>query len=235
MLPTKLILLPGLDGTGILFQPLLEALPQTISPVVHAYPGDRKLNYQDLVAMVGASLPVNEPFVLLGESFSGPIALMLAAKAPPGLRGVILCATFIRGPHWYVPRFCAPLVQSPLLGMYPAYARAKALLGGYSSASHLRTLARDAMSRVAPAVVAHRIRSVLRVDAASALRACPVPILYLQARRDRVVPARNLAWIRRMTVSLLAQDNTKVGVKCKRKMAGWDDEYLLSIAGRAVA
>jgi predicted transposase YbfD/YdcC len=47
--------------------------------------------------------------------------------------------------------------------------------------------------------------------------------------------AENLAWIRRMTVSLFAQDGTKVGVSCKRKMAGWDDEYLLKIAGRAIA
>jgi predicted transposase YbfD/YdcC len=54
-----------------------------------------------------------------------------------------------------------------------------------------------------------------------------------RSRKDHT--PENLAWIRRMTVSLLAQDDTKVGVKCKRKMAGWDDEYLLNIAGRAVA
>ncbi len=38
-----------------------------------------------------------------------------------------------------------------------------------------------------------------------------------------------------MTASLLAQDGTKVGVSCKRKMAGWDDEYLLTIARQAIA
>jgi predicted transposase YbfD/YdcC len=46
--------------------------------------------------------------------------------------------------------------------------------------------------------------------------------------------AANLAWLRRLTVSLLAQDKAKVGVSCKRKMAGWDDEYLLKIAGQAI-
>jgi len=54
-----------------------------------------------------------------------------------------------------------------------------------------------------------------------------------RSRKDHT--AENLAWIRRLTVSLFAQDGTKVGVKCKRKMAGWDDDYLLTIAGRAVA
>lgn len=54
-----------------------------------------------------------------------------------------------------------------------------------------------------------------------------------RSRKDHT--AENLAWIRRLTVSLFAQDGTKVGVKCKRKMAGWDDEYLLELAGRAIA
>ncbi len=45
--------------------------------------------------------------------------------------------------------------------------------------------------------------------------------------------AENLAWIRRLTVSLLAQDGAKASIRCKRKMAGWDDAYLLTIAGNA--
>lgn len=47
--------------------------------------------------------------------------------------------------------------------------------------------------------------------------------------------AENLAWIRRLTVSLLAQDGTKASTRCKRRMAGWDDDYLLKIAGTAAA
>lgn len=55
-----------------------------------------------------------------------------------------------------------------------------------------------------------------------------------RSRKDHT--PENLAWIRRMTASLLARDKSaKVGVACKRKMAGWDDEYLLTIAGQAIA
>jgi predicted transposase YbfD/YdcC len=39
----------------------------------------------------------------------------------------------------------------------------------------------------------------------------------------------NLAWLRRVAVSLLRNEPTKASIKCKRKMAGWDDEYLLSV------
>src|SRR4051812_34267608 len=40
----------------------------------------------------------------------------------------------------------------------------------------------------------------------------------------------NLALLNRLAVSVLRQDKTvKAGVKCKRKAAGWDDDYLLHL------
>jgi predicted transposase YbfD/YdcC len=39
----------------------------------------------------------------------------------------------------------------------------------------------------------------------------------------------NLAWLRRVALSLLRNEPTKASVKCKRKMAGWDNDYLLQI------
>jgi predicted transposase YbfD/YdcC len=40
----------------------------------------------------------------------------------------------------------------------------------------------------------------------------------------------NLALLNRLAVSLLRQDKTvKAGIKCKRKRAGWDDDYLLHL------
>jgi len=40
----------------------------------------------------------------------------------------------------------------------------------------------------------------------------------------------NLALLNRLAVSVLRQDKTvKAGVKCKRKTAGWDDDYLLQL------
>jgi len=47
--------------------------------------------------------------------------------------------------------------------------------------------------------------------------------------RDRNA-IENLALLNRLAVSLLRQDKTvKAGVKCKRKTAGWDDNYLLHL------
>jgi predicted transposase YbfD/YdcC len=48
-------------------------------------------------------------------------------------------------------------------------------------------------------------------------------------QRDRT-GVENLALLNRLAVSLLRQDQTvKAGVKCKRKRAGWDNNYLLHL------
>ena len=95
----KLILLPGMDGTGELFGPFLNALRNRFNAQVIRYPTDLALGYQELSTFVRNALPVDEPYVFLAESFSGPIAIAIAAEAPPSSRGSILCCTFARNPH----------------------------------------------------------------------------------------------------------------------------------------
>ncbi len=197
----SLVLLPGLDGTGHLFGPLLAALPPEVSTVIVSYPSDSPLGYSALLPLVLGALPADRPFVLLGESFSGPLAIMAAAAHPYGLVGVVLCASFIRNPHPYVPSLLASAVRSPVLGLFPRFAQIKALLGRYSSPA-LRALTREALSRVAPAVLASRLREVLRVNVAQQLQACSVPVLYLQAHSDFVVPAWNVKAIRKVSPAL---------------------------------
>ena len=103
----KLVLLPGMDGTGILFEPFLESLPESISPIVVTYPCDMPLSYAELLQVIEAKLPSAEPFIVLGESFSGPLALRIAASCPPGLKGLVLSASFARNPIRYFPRVAA--------------------------------------------------------------------------------------------------------------------------------
>ena len=65
-----MILLPGLDGTGVLFEPFIEALgPQIRTRIVrysrHAARTDEYTACEDIAR---AALPAEEPYVLLGES-----------------------------------------------------------------------------------------------------------------------------------------------------------------------
>jgi hypothetical protein len=50
--PITLVILPGLDGTEVLFRPLLALLPDWIQPVVICYPASGPNEYADLREVV---------------------------------------------------------------------------------------------------------------------------------------------------------------------------------------
>jgi len=52
---TRLVLLPGMDGTGILFEPLLNVLPREWEPIVVRYPPDEARGYDELLEVVKAA------------------------------------------------------------------------------------------------------------------------------------------------------------------------------------
>ena len=184
-----LVLLPGLDGTGILFEPLLNFLSSSISPLIIPLPNDRPLGYDALVPIVRPALPQDGQFVLLGESFSGPLALMLAASSPANLKAFLLCASFIRNPT-YLPCVLQHIIGAWLFKISPLFIQAKALLAGHSS-SQLRQQLRRAHNSVPAVVMAERIRSILRLTCKQELQNCPVPIGYIRGSLDRVVPKKN--------------------------------------------
>jgi pimeloyl-ACP methyl ester carboxylesterase len=184
---TTLVLLPGLDGTGTLFGPLLEALAGKLRVTVLSYPADRALGYDALEAIAEAALPAQGPLVLLGESFSGPLAVSLAAKHPGRVVGLVLCCTFVRNPRPLLGLLRALLPFVPF-GQVPLPLMAGVLHGRFDNPSLRAGLAR-ALQRVPAAVLRARLRSVVDVDATPRLNQVVCPVLYLQADEDLVVPA----------------------------------------------
>jgi pimeloyl-ACP methyl ester carboxylesterase len=185
-----------MDGTGELFPPFLKELPAHLEPLVIPYPDDRPLGYRELLPLILSRLPKSRPFAILGESFSGPLALMVAETAPANLRAVILCATFVKNPLPYLPSAFAPLSRPALFRFFPAFARTKALLGRYSSPDLRDCFARA--HRVRPEVMARRGAEILRVDVREELRRCRLPLLYLRGSEDRVVPLSNQRLIQKL-------------------------------------
>jgi len=182
-----LVLLPGMDGTGELFADFAAALGARCHPVIVAYPMDKPLTYQALEDLVRARLPTGEPFVLLAESFSGPVAIALAAEHPPGLAGLILCCTFARNP---IPSLAG---LKAVVGLLPIWTSLIPLLHpwllGRFSLPRLKTALGTAVQKVAPDVFRTRLREVLQIDYCGRLRQVNVPTLYLRAQQDRLLPA----------------------------------------------
>lgn len=181
-----LILLPGLDGTGILFSQFVEAIGSCVPTRVVAYPTDQPLGYAELEALVREALPRDRPYVVLGESFSGPIAIRLAAGRPAGLVGLVLCVTFAKNPYPLLG-WAAPWASSLPVTALPTWVRA-GFIWGAAAAERTREESRLATAAVSEAVLRHRIAAVLAVDETNSLARLRVPVLVLQASADRVVP-----------------------------------------------
>lgn len=191
--PPLLILLPGLDGTGKLFANFLAVLPPALEARVIGYPTDEPLGYEELELRVRAALPSDRAFVLLGESFGGPIAIRIAASPPPGLVGLILCGTFAKNPYpllgWAAPfTFLVPMKS------LPRWVRAP-LMWGTQDAVRVPAQAERAIAAVADAVVRRRLTAILKVDVSAALTRIRAPVLILYALQDRVISASATRWL----------------------------------------
>ena len=191
-LPT-LVLLPGLDGTGKLFSEFVKSLASGVDSRIVAYPKDRALGYDELETLVLAALPHDRRFILLGESFSGPIAIRIAARPPAGLLGVILCGTFAKNPFPWL-RWARPLAAYLPLKSLPRWLRAP-LMWGSASPHRAPAQTERAMTGVSAVVIRRRIAALLTVDESAALGRIRVPTLLLRAVRDRVIPRAATQWI----------------------------------------
>jgi pimeloyl-ACP methyl ester carboxylesterase len=198
----KLVLIPGLDGTGELFAPFLAELGRlsTLGRAGHpvmtiAYPPDREMDYAGHEAHVRSRLPEHEEFVLLAESFSGPVGISIAASPPSNLKGLILCASFASNP---LPVF-GPL--SRLIAAFPAMKIPPALMSplmfGRWGTPELRRALAATMGRVPARTLRSRVSAILAVDHSALLRKIAVPMLYLQASDDRLVPRSALEKLQR--------------------------------------
>jgi pimeloyl-ACP methyl ester carboxylesterase len=194
-----IVLLPGMDGSGRLFEPFIAALAGAFHIVTVRYPPTARLGYEELQQIAQRALPDEGEFILLGESFSGPIAVSLAATQPKGLVGLILCSTFVRNPR---PLF-GPV--SALTSLLPAKLAPLAVLSfllmGRDASPQLTATLSAAMSEVSNAALQTRLQAVLRVDVAAQMKTLRLPVLYLQAKQDRLVPPTAFAQIAQLQPS----------------------------------
>jgi pimeloyl-[acyl-carrier protein] methyl ester esterase len=197
---TTLVLLPGLDGTDVFFRPLLAALPPSVHPRVVCLPTSGANAYPDLLDTVRAAVAELSACYVLGWSFSGPLALMLAVAEPTKVRGLILAATFVRPPHPLLARLRFAAI-TPVLWTLRVSRRAPGWLGRNPTHPIHRAMA-ETWTRVGARVVAARVRTLLSVDAREPLRRCRQPVLYLAGSHDTVVPPRNVEEIVRLRPSV---------------------------------
>jgi pimeloyl-ACP methyl ester carboxylesterase len=188
-MPTLLdtVLLPGFDGTGRLSRCFMDALPPRLSPLVIAYPSDVPESYSDLETRVCSLLPSDRAFAIVAESFSGPIAIRIAAKKPKGLVALVLVGTFVHNPVRFAPTWMKSIVGNYLFHIPPPAWMVRQFVAGSDAPDELVSEALAAWRQVKPGVLAMRLREALTVDAADDFLVVSLPMLYVRGTQDRLL------------------------------------------------
>ena len=150
------ILLPGLHGTVDVFARFVAAAPDGFPVQCQPLPTEIVRSYGELAEWVSERLPP-EPVMLIAESFSGPLAVLVADRCPRVV-GIVLSASFVERP---LPAFLAH-VPAFLWRQPPPIALLNMVLTGGD-----RTLAQEIRRTIATVsgdVLASRAAAALNVD-----------------------------------------------------------------------
>ncbi|MCU0595591.1 MAG: alpha/beta hydrolase [Desulfobacterota bacterium] len=189
-----IVFLPGMDGTGISFEPLARALAQDVKVKVVKYPADRLLSFEDTVQCAKEQIQNDQgDVIVLAESFSGPVAIALLGSGQVKAKGLILCSTFARSPRPVLLRILSCLPMEFILNLpFPSFLL-KCIVQGEEEATDLFIGLWERVRAVVPAkVLVHRLKLISQVDVREWLPKLTLPCLYIQSSSQRSVPASSL-------------------------------------------
>lgn len=181
----RLIVLPGLDGTGVLTAPVGACLRRSHEVEFISYPVTLT-RYDEIARWLAPQLEHGD-YVLIAESFSGPLAVRIAATKPRGLKALVVVASFARSPR-RVPAFLAlalymlPLRSARLIRLAQGF-----LVGKWGKTTFPVDFV-DMLRGIPRSTLVGRLRSVIEVDVSASLPKIAVRKLFVSASGDRLVP-----------------------------------------------
>lgn len=179
------ILLPGTDGTGAFFDSLRQALDDHDVHVV-SYPQYGDQSYERLGRLILPALPRDRDYVLIGESFGGPLAIWLAVHAAHKPMKMILGATFACSPFGALGRAILPLL---VIGQWlPLWIWQINLILFNNKNRQMAETINETVKPVPRSVLLDRVRAVLTCDVRGWLSQIALPVLCLNAAKDRLIP-----------------------------------------------
>lgn len=181
----EIILLPGLDGDGFYFGPLVSKLQKHCSCRIISYP-PHLLTYDELCLYIASKLENVPNCIIVAESFGGPLGVKLAHALKERAKALILCATYCRSPF---PAF----VLKRLAQIYPYLIHSKIaepalnffLFNGEAPEKTRQVLA---ILRSQPDnIITQRMREIAPFDMRSDVKALTIPCMIIHAKEDRLV------------------------------------------------
>jgi len=173
-----------MDGTGDLFTPLLRTLSEFDCEVI-ALPQTGDQDYSSITKKVREKLP-EEDFVIVAESFSGPIGAALAKEGGENLKGIIFVATFLSAPSKLLLAF-AKFLPLKLLSRLPLSAFFhKALFLGSGASNELIDLFQSTVDSLPSSLIRARLSTMYSLSYDPEV--IDLPVVYIQAASDKLVP-----------------------------------------------
>jgi len=180
----KYVLLPGLDGTGLLFKPFIDILPKNIETVIIRYPTDKILDYNELVNWTRPQLPQSE-FTIIAESFSGYVAYLIGQLNIKHLNKIVFVASFLDNPNPKLLLLSRILPIKTLLKINtPKWIIKKFLMDSKINKQTI-DLFHQCIKTVNPVVLFHRIKLISELK--GNLPRLNIPTFYIKASKDKLV------------------------------------------------
>jgi pimeloyl-ACP methyl ester carboxylesterase len=180
------VVFPGMHGTTDLLDDFVAAAPSDVRIDLVALLTEL-VDYDDLASHFSKTLRLTPDSVLIAESFSGPLAIMLAERC--NVAALILCNTFAKGPY---PRALRALPLLLLARVPPPASLVRFFIVGPDASDTLVRQVRDVVAVVPAKTLGLRALSALNVDVISELARLTSPILYLRGTEDRLVHERSV-------------------------------------------
>ena len=189
----------------MLFDEVMKHLPEGIDAVVVRYPKDVASSAAELVRLVDAALPADGQYVIVAESFSGPLALRAISSHRSSPVALVLCSSFGRSP---ISRAASALMSliAPAARhcQIPRWLIRRYLVG--DDRDRLVHQFRSALAVLSGKALSSRFKTLGEFTDAFVPRSLAVPILYIRATQDRLVHKRDLAWIQGRYAKLTVQE-----------------------------
>lgn len=176
------VLLPGLDGTGLLLKRFAELL-SAVDVTIARYPEREYLSYGELADLVRGIVPLDSPYIVIAESFSGPVAALLSADPEGDLRTVVFVGSFVVRPFGNIGSWCSRLIPGALLGHRLPRWFIRWFLTGDEGILELQ----NAVGEVRNDVLKARIRDAMSIDVEAAFGRSRVRAVCLVPKGDRIL------------------------------------------------
>ncbi len=183
-----LVLMPGLDGTGKLFAPIIPVLEPHFELVVVTFPDLGSFN--DYVEYAQHRLPTTPGYSLLAESLAGPVAAVIMANRPDQIGPSVLSSTFARSPLVAMTRI-ANLVPNGMVSIGALSDFCFDVDVDGDDFSETQPLPVNVTEQIDGTVLKHRLEVLSRIDISALLPQITVPILLMHGIHDKIVSSQD--------------------------------------------